>query len=101
MTDCKYVTTDMLSHPVAMRVDKGPLDFSSAKILADGKARELSSEPMLVAWFDRKSGTFAPDVICCDRNKPSWLVYAESRGADISVNINNLDYVFLYKDASL
>jgi hypothetical protein len=28
-------------------------------------------------------------------------VYAESRGADISVDINNLDYVFLYKDASL
>jgi hypothetical protein len=55
---------------------------------------------MLLAWFDRKSRTFAPDVICCDREKPSWLVYAESRGADIAVDVNNLDYIFLYKDAS-
>ncbi|MHB8204177.1 MAG: AF1514 family protein [Desulfomonilaceae bacterium] len=100
MIDCKYLTRDMLSHPVTMRVDEGPSNFLSAKILADGKAKELSSEPMLVAWFDRKSGTFAPDVICCDRDKPSWLVYAESRGADISVDINDQDYVFLYKDVS-
>lgn len=101
MVDCKYVTRDMLRNPVTLHVDKGPSDFSSAKILAYEKARELSPEPMLVAWFDRKSGTFSPDNICCDREKPSWLVYAESRGADISVDINNLDYVFLYKDASL
>lgn len=100
MVDCKYVTRDMLSHPVTLRVNDSPLDFFRAKTVADGKARELSSEPMLLAWFDRKSGTFAPDVTCCDRDKPSWLVYAESRGADISVDINDQDYVFLYKDVS-
>jgi hypothetical protein len=52
---------------------------------------------MLLAWFDRKSGTFSPDVICCGDTKPSWLVYADSRGADISVDVNDLDYVFVYK----
>jgi len=100
MTDCKYITRDMLGHPVSLRVDDLPLDFFSAKALADSKARELSSSPMLMAWFDRNSGRFAPDSICCDREKPSWLVYAESRGADISVDINDQDYVFVYKDVS-
>ena len=100
MTDCKYITKDMLSHPVMLRVNDVSLDYFSAKILADRKAKELSSDPMLMAWFDRNSGTFAPDSICCDRDKPSWLVYAESRGADISVDINDQDYVFVYKDAS-
>ena len=78
MVDCKYVTREMLSHPVTLRVDDSPLDYFRAKSVADHKAKELSSDPMLLAWFDRKSGTFAPDVICCDREKPSWLVYAES-----------------------
>jgi len=97
--DCKFVTKDMLNHPVMVYVDESPLTFSNARTVADHKARELSSDPMLLAWFDRKAGKFSPDVICCDRNKPTWLVYAETRGADISVDINNEDYVFVYRAA--
>lgn len=100
MTDCNYITNDMLNHPIKLRVNQGPFDFKTAKNLAYGRAKELSSDPMLMAWFDRKSGKFSPDIMCCDRAKPSWLVYAESRGADISVNVNDLDYVFVYKDVS-
>ena len=99
MMDCKYITRDMLTHPVMVMVDDKPLDFSSARFMADRKARELSSDPMLLAWFDRSSGRFSPDVICCGDNKPTWLTYAESRGADIEVDINNEDYVFVYKGA--
>lgn len=97
MVDCKYITRDMLTNPVSVRIDDRPADFPSAKSLADHKAKELSSDPMLLAWFDRKSGTFSPDVICCGDTKPSWLVYADSRGADISADVNDLDYVFVYK----
>jgi hypothetical protein len=97
MMDCRFLTQDMLSHPVMVRVDDYHLDLMSAKTIADHKARELSSDPMLLAWFDRKRGKFSPDVICCGSVKPTWLAYAESRGADISVDINNEDYVFVYK----
>jgi hypothetical protein len=99
MMDCTYVTRDMLSHPVTVRVDDKPLDFSGARAVADQKAKELSSDPMLIAWFDRARGKFSPDVTCCQSDKPSWLVYAESRGADISVDINDEDFVFVYKSA--
>ena len=97
MMDCNYVTRDMLAHPVVVRVEDKSLDFAGAKALADRKARELSSDPMLIAWFDRKERRFSPDSICCDRDKPSWLVYAEARGGDISVDINNEEYVFVYR----
>lgn len=95
--NCTYVTREMLSHPVMVRVDDNPLDMMAAKVIADHKARELSADPMLLAWFDRKTGKFSPDVTCCGSEKPTWLVYAESRGADISVDINNEDYVFMYR----
>jgi len=80
--------------------DDSPLDLMSARAIADHKARELSSDPMLLAWFDGKNGKFSPDVICCGTEKPTWLVYAESRGGDIAVDINNEDYVFVYRGAS-
>lgn len=97
MNECRSVTKEMLPDPVEVHVNEGPLDFMTAKSIADEKAREKTSDPMLLAWFDKKSGKFSPDVICCGEEKPAWLVYAESRGGGISVNINNEEYVFVYR----
>ncbi len=38
MADCNYIASDMLNHPIKVRVDYGPLDFISARSLADRKA---------------------------------------------------------------
>ncbi len=96
MINCAYVTKWMLNNPIEVRIGDR-LDFSTAKFIADRRAREQAAEPMLLAWFDKRSGKFAPAQMCCDRDKPSWLVYAETRGAQIAVDINNEDYVFLYR----
>lgn len=97
MNKCVTVTKNMLPNPIELHLDGEPLDFLTAKSIADEKVREKISAPMLLAWFDRKSGKFSPDVICCGDEKPSWLVYAESRGGGVSVNINNEEYVFVYR----
>ncbi len=96
MFNCAYVTKWMLKDPIEVRTGD-PLDFSAAKAIADQRAREMAMDPMLLAWFDKKSGTFAPEQICCDREKPSWLVYAEEHGGEITVDINNQEYVFVYR----
>lgn len=96
MADCMFVTKEMLNGPMEVRVDEKCLNFRTAKSIADRKAASVGSDPMLVSWFDRKAGRFSPDIICCDTEKPSWLVYAQSRGASISVDINDEDYVFVY-----
>lgn len=99
MNDCKILRRDMLRGPIIVR-EAGDLDFDGAKRIADRKAREFSHDAMLLSWFDKKAGKFSPDVICCDTEKPTWLVYAESRGGSISVDINNEDYVFVYRPGS-
>ena len=86
----------MLNRPIEIHADQ-LLGFSEAKEMADEKARKISEQPMLLAWFDRKAGKFSPDVICCGTEKPSWLVYAETRGGTLSVDINNEEYVFVYR----
>jgi hypothetical protein len=59
----------MLDNPISFATGD-PLDFSTARSIADQKAREKATEPMLLAWFDKKSGKFAPDQICCDAINP-------------------------------
>ena len=96
MADCRVVTKEMLNNPIDLHVDGAPLDFSCARSFADEAAREVSSDVMLLSWYDKKTGKYSPDVVCCGTEKPTWLVYAESRGGNIAVNINDLEYVFVY-----
>ncbi|MBI4966441.1 MAG: AF1514 family protein [Desulfomonile tiedjei] len=99
MFDCKFITREMLADPIEVRTkDKGELTFYDAKAIADRRAKELTTDPVLLSWFDKKSGRYAPDVTCCGTEKPTWLVYAESRGGRYSVDINDEDYVFVYRE---
>jgi hypothetical protein len=98
MTTCRTLTKEMLPHPVSVKVEEPLPDLTAAKRIADQKASELASEPMLLAWYEAKSGRFSPGVECCSETKPGWLVYAESRGGNIAIDINDQEYVFIYRE---
>jgi hypothetical protein len=97
MTDCILLTRAMLKNPIDIGVRDELLDFARARAIADRRARELAPEPMLLAWFDRDAETFSPQVPCCGDAKPGWLIYAESRGGDLVIDINDEAYVFVYR----
>ena len=97
MADCMLLTREMLKDPIDIGVFDAPLDFSRARTIADRRARELGPEPMLLAWYDRGAGAFSPQVTCCGDAKPAWLIYAESRGGDLVIDINDEAYVFVYR----
>ena len=59
---CKILTREMLHLPINVFVEDPGLDFYSAKKVADVRARQLSEDPMLLAWYDRRSGEFSPRV---------------------------------------
>ncbi|SMC21025.1 hypothetical protein SAMN02746041_01096 [Desulfacinum hydrothermale DSM 13146] len=94
---CTPLEENMLAHRVSLTHAGGDLTFDLARQLADREASRRGRDPMLLAWYDRHSGRFSPNVECCDETKPAWLVYAESRGADLAVTVNGLDYVFVYR----
>jgi hypothetical protein len=96
MADCVLLKRDMLTNPVHMRV-AGELDFARARALADRRAVEVGTEPMLLAWYNGRTGEFSPQVTCCGEDKPTWLIYAESRGGDLVIDINDEAYVFVYR----
>ncbi len=98
-TACKQIKRRHLNKPISILHSDEALDFQAAKDLAFKATRQHGIEPMLLAWFDSKRQKYSPPVECCGEDKPSWLIYAESRGGDIIVNINDLDYVFIFCDS--
>ncbi len=95
MDVCVPLSREMLKDPIDLR-SAGPLDFGQAKELARQRAAAAAGEPLLLAWWDRARGLFSPNITCCREDKPSWLTYAESRGGDMVIVINDLDYVFVF-----
>jgi hypothetical protein len=98
MNNCKTLTKDMLADAIKVKVPENSLNFKTAKQRATENAREVASDPVLLAWYERETGRFSPDVECCGEEKPSWMIYAESRGGNITVDINDGAYVFMYAD---
>jgi hypothetical protein len=100
MTDCSVINKEMLENPIKIKIKDDSLDFLSARQLAQQAAKEVAAEPMLLAWYDSMSGRFSPNVTCCSDKKPGWLVYAETRGGNVTIDINEEQYIFVFTDMS-
>jgi hypothetical protein len=51
---------------------------------------------MLLSWYQGKTVESYPNLECGPGDKPAWIVYAESRGGDLTIDINEGQYVFHY-----
>lgn len=85
-----------LINPVKIRTEQPDLDFMTAQTLADEKAKSLSPGPVLVSWYNSDTGESFPKVDCSAGEKPGWLNYAQSRNCDMTVDINDEQFVFIY-----
>ena len=81
---------------IELKIDRPDLDFAEAKDIAKQKALEGCDDAMLLSWYRGKTGESYPDVECGTGDKPAWIVYAESRGGDLTIDINQGQYVFIY-----
>jgi hypothetical protein len=93
---CMELERGKLGPVVDVELKGARLDFDLAEALAWTVARRLKKDPMLLAWYDRAAGRFSPPVTCCGEDRPAWVVYAQSRGADLAVSVNREDFVFLF-----
>jgi len=81
---------------IELKIDNPDLDFTEAKGIAKQKAKEICADSMLLSWYQGKTGESYPNLDCGPVDKPAWIVYAESRGADLTIDINEGQYVFIY-----
>ena len=81
---------------VSLRVERAGLDFDAAKELAKRKAREICAESMLLSWSNAETGEYYPRTECGLGGRPPWVVYAEARGADLIIDLNDGQYTFMF-----
>jgi hypothetical protein len=73
------------------------LTFAEARDKAKEAAlQHCSTQPMLLSWNDTIQGKYYPTFECGKTKDPPWIVYARARGANLTVDINQGDYVFMF-----
>ena len=85
-----------LINPLKIKTDLPDLDFLAAQTMADEKVKSLSPDPKLISWYNATTGESYPKVERGCPGKPGWLNYAESRKCDMTVDINDEQFVFIY-----
>ena len=88
--------SDTLVEHINIQVDDPGLDFERAKELAKKAALGKTSMPMLLSWKNGIDGSFYPTFECGKSAQPPWIVFAKARGANLTVEINGGDYVFMF-----
>ena len=76
------------------------LDFDHASALAAKFADEDKDviDPVLVAWYDRKSARMSPAIEGADLHS-RWRDYGMSHGGELEVDVGD-DYAFIYAEGS-
>jgi len=100
MEACEIPSGDIrLPNVVHLGISDPQCDFDCAREAAIAEARLYDDAPELLTWFDKKRQSFYPIDECCVEGEPSWLAYATAKGADLTVDVNHEDYLFLFRSS--
>lgn len=95
MVQIRNMTENLSKEYVHLEADKGEIDFITAKQMAKDKAFEHCDHPMILSWKNGKTGQTHPDYECGANERPFWIRYAEGRGANLTIDINKGEYIFM------
>ena len=80
--------------------DEPELIFEHARNAVLGWVKKYDTEPLLVGWRDVKDNKVSPSEICKDEeSEPGWVRYAKAHGGNLTVNVNDGEYIFIYRSA--
>jgi len=98
---CKILSRDILHLPIDVLIDDPALDFYRAKKAADARTRQLTEEPMLLAWYDRKSSEFSPGLNeAAKTNQVGWSTQNREEERSSSPLTTKNSFSFTESDAS-
>ncbi len=88
-------TENQAKQVLNIEIDDPEFDFLQAKQIAKDKAFEICDYPMILSWKNAKTGESYPDYECGVTDKPFWIRYAEGRGANLTIDFNHGEYIFM------
>jgi len=82
---------------MTLSADNPPAGFIEARRQAVGKANELLSRPVIVAWKDDKAQRFGPEIPGGSEDR--WHDYGENYGGVLELMIGD-NFHFIFTEAS-
>lgn len=96
MAELQPTSTKYTLDTVHISVEDPALNLATANAMAKAKARDMDPNAMMLSYHSGKTGEFWPNYECGGGGRPPWLVFAEARGYNLKIDINNGDYEFFY-----
>ena len=96
MAELHASSTEYPLDTVSLHIEDPELDLTAASQMAKESARNLDSNAMMLSYHSNKTGEFWPNYDCGGGGRPPWIVFAEARGYNLKIDINNGDYEFFY-----
>ena len=91
-----HIDTDNQAHEIVnLKVPDADFDFGKAKQMAKDMAFEKCDYPMILSWKNGKTGEAYPNYECGVEDRPFWIRYAEGRGANLTIDFNEGEYIFM------
>ena len=81
---------------VELTVADPDLDMATANARAKKKARAMDPNAMMLSYYSRKTGDYWPNYECGGGDCPPWIVFAEARGYNLLIDINDGQFEFYY-----
>jgi hypothetical protein len=81
---------------VKLTIEDSELDFDTARAQAKARALEINRNAMQLAWFNRETGQGFPDYDCGSGDRPPWRVFADARGGNLTIDVNDGAFIFIY-----
>jgi len=81
---------------IALSIADPALDLAAAGAAAKEKARAMDPNAMMLSFHSNKTGEFWPNYECGGGGRPPWIVFAESRGYNLLIDINDGEFEFYY-----
>lgn len=87
---------DVLGKRIELKIAEADLDCEITKEAAKNEARRINPQAMLLSWHSSLTGQFFPNIACGHPDRPPWVVWAASRGANLTVTVNEGACVFYF-----
>ncbi len=81
---------------IKLDVSDPDLDLAAANAMAKEKARAMDPNAMMLSFHSNKTGEFWPNYECGSNDQPPWIVFAEARGYNLLIDINDGQFEFFY-----
>jgi hypothetical protein len=81
---------------IHLTISDKKLDMAAASALAKEKARAMDPNAMMLSFHSKKTGEFWPNYDCGGNGRPPWVVFAEARGYNLLIDINDGQFEFFY-----